>query len=68
MKRFSTSFLRSLTFLFLVVGMILMVQNIDHFLYKQTLEFGSLTLALTCIAISIYGQRKLKKSTRISPL
>lgn len=68
MNRFSTSFLRSLTFLFLVVGMILMVQNIDQFLYKQTLEIGSLTLALACIAISILGQRKLKKSTSISNL
>jgi hypothetical protein len=45
-----------------------MVQNIDQFLYKQTLEIGSLAFALACITISILGQRKLKKSTRISNL
>lgn len=68
MNRFSLSFLRSIAFLFLVVGMILMVQNIDQFLYKQTLEIGSLAFALACITISILGQRKLKKSTHISNL
>lgn len=61
MSRFTTSFLRSISFLFLVVGLILLVQNIDQLLYKQSLELSTLTLALSCIVMSILGQRKLKK-------
>lgn len=66
MNRFTTALLRSISFLFLVVGLILLVQNIDQLLYKQTLEIGTLTLALACLALCILGQRKLKKS-KISP-
>ncbi|WP_410880365.1 hypothetical protein [Myroides sp. DW712] len=61
MKRFSTSFSRSIFFLFLVVGMILLVQNIDRFLYKETLNLASLSFAFGCITISMLGQRKRKK-------
>gem|GEM_PF-6845232 len=61
MKRFSTAFARSIFFLFLVVGMILLVQNIDRFLYKETVNLQSLLFAFGCITISILGQRRLKK-------
>ncbi|MGS4345158.1 hypothetical protein ACKUSY_06010 [Myroides odoratus] len=61
MKRFLFSFLRAIPFLFLVVGMILLVQNIDRFLYKDTFNLLSLLAAFGCITISMLGQRKRKK-------
>ncbi|MGG5575962.1 hypothetical protein ACPDHL_01290 [Myroides sp. C15-4] len=61
MKRFLTSFSQAIPFLFLVVGMILLLQNIDRLLYKETLNLLSLFVAFGCITISILGQRKRKK-------
>lgn len=66
MGRNSLNILRTISFLLLVVGVILLVKNIDLFIFKNEYDLIKFIGSIGIIALAIAGYKKSKVQKKVT--